>query len=381
MRTTEYGFYPSEGHRRLATQAIQLNSKFTTFFTNYHYEQFSDKLKQRLLFILAVTLVHELAHVWYTCRRFDYLRSGQYAVANYLKDEPLFTGNEPSPELGFSWEFFAFGCRFEPYFNDSDNGRSAYHLATEIACHPYRIFTEEERKGTFAARALTREEIAAFLDEECWRLFKRLQPGGDLYSWYEDDLAGKNILDVMSMVVFIKEFNETSGYYPTPTEIAIPGPRKILHLREFPVQTNHRCCATVACTSVSEPSSDNESMEHVSDDNGSETDGSECSNDSNTTDISEASTAATDYSDDATLIDTALSEEFDKMTTDDNLSSASHSSPTFNDERPDYSAQWATCRQYAENSALYWAARGGRMATGRGGTPPGHQGPKCRYRR
>ncbi|KAI1624747.1 hypothetical protein EDD37DRAFT_608231 [Exophiala viscosa] len=384
--TAQHGMFPQKGSQRLATQAIQLNTRHTTFFTHAHYDLFTGEVKQRILFMLAVTLVHELAHVWYDCRMFDYMRQVQWIVAKCLRvSEPFFTGEEPEPELGLSWESFAFGCRPEPYWPEDRGRMLPYALVTDIACHPYRKFTTEERKGTFAARALTSQEIAAFLNADSWKLFQRLRPGGDLQCY--KDVAGNNVLEVMSTVAFMEEFKATSGCYPRPEEISVPEPRVIIHLTHFPPIYNYECSGLSSIYDIFLAYSDPENEEPADGTKGTEysTKATELNVDPSIGGNEDDAMNARECSANSPVL--TCDDDKESLNGIDRIPDGTHCvptpppSPSFEDGIPDYSEWWAALGQQAKSNPLHQAARGGRMTGGRGGTRRGHQRNRGRYQR
>ncbi|KAK4937040.1 hypothetical protein LTR10_022226 [Elasticomyces elasticus] len=313
--TQKYGIFPNEGTQRLATQAIQLNTRFTTFFTHPHYDEFTDEVKQRILFILAVTLVHELAHVVYTYRR---------------------------------------------------------------------KFTAEERKVAFAARVLKRQEIAAFLSTDSWKLFGRLRPGGDLQCY--KGVAGTNILEVMSTVVFMEEFKATRGCYPWPEEISIPKPSKVIHSTAFPPIYDYECSKLAWIYRGMRPAlSDNENEAGGSDGTGHAPDTIEISEAQTVVAIEDNPTHAIDscvYS-----INLACDDDKESLNGIDQIADGTDcmptppQSPSVQDEPEDYSDWWAAIGHQAMSNPLHQAARGGRMGRGRRGTRDGQPRTKLRYQR
>lgn len=87
----------------LCHPVIALKHEFVDFFQNGGYEKATGEQKYRAWFMLASTLVHEVAHAYW---RFQRDRKGW---------EPLWSPYEHTPELGFSLETYMFGRIVEPH--------------------------------------------------------------------------------------------------------------------------------------------------------------------------------------------------------------------------------------------------------------------------
>ncbi|OQU94428.1 hypothetical protein CLAIMM_00786 [Cladophialophora immunda] len=206
--STYFGLYPKDCPSQIATTAVQLNTKFTTFFTHYHYDKYSDDVKNMVIVSLAITLVHELVHVWYTLRRMELARLGDLALCIAMEKEPYFFGNERTPELGLSWEHFAF--RGMPQLDHSGGG--PYAEAKGLRLIP--LLKDSDQKDEAVVDS---EVLRALLDEECWEVYERLLIG-DLAATYRT-VRGMGILERMKTVVELQAFKNKTGRLPSLQEL------------------------------------------------------------------------------------------------------------------------------------------------------------------
>ncbi|EXJ75037.1 uncharacterized protein A1O5_01733 [Cladophialophora psammophila CBS 110553] len=207
--STYFGVYPKNCEQQMATTAVQLNSKFTTFFTHLHFDTFEDDVKDLMLVSLAITLVHELAHVWYALRRFEIARKGNLPLCIAMRREPYFYGTERVPELGSSWELFAFNGM--PHLNCSDDGPYAH--AKGLLLVPVRANSDKADKVVVDSYV-----VSAFLNQECWDLLDRLLIG-DLCIPYKP-VIGKGLLERMKTAVVVIFFSIEHGRLPSLEEVA-----------------------------------------------------------------------------------------------------------------------------------------------------------------
>ncbi|KIY01330.1 uncharacterized protein Z520_02882 [Fonsecaea multimorphosa CBS 102226] len=206
--STHFGTHPKNCTPRMTTTAVQLNNKFTTFFTHVHYYSFADEVKNVMTVSLAITLMHELVHVWYTLRRMEVARFGHLELCKLMQKEPYFFGNEKWNELGLSWEHFAF--RGMPQLNTS--GKGGYARAKSLRLTPLLNGTDKNDEVIVDS-----EIVRALLDQECWELYERLLIG-DLAAGYMS-IRGMGILERMNMVVALREFYNETGRLPLSAEL------------------------------------------------------------------------------------------------------------------------------------------------------------------
>ncbi|OAP57426.1 hypothetical protein AYL99_08164 [Fonsecaea erecta] len=206
--TTHYGTYPNDSTPQMATIVVQLNTKFTTFFTHYHYDIFTDEVKNMMKLILAITLVHELVHVWYNFRRMEMARLGDLPLCLAMKKEPYFFGYERSPELGFSWEHFAF--RGMPQLNCLGDG--PYARAKGLILMP--LLQGSDLNGEVAVDSAV---VRALLDKHCWDMYERVLIG-DLAPAY-CSIRELGILERMRTVVALLAFKSKTGRLPSSQEL------------------------------------------------------------------------------------------------------------------------------------------------------------------
>ncbi|KIW82308.1 hypothetical protein Z517_05335 [Fonsecaea pedrosoi CBS 271.37] len=206
--STYFGTYPKDYAPQMPTTAVQLNTKFTTFFTHYHYNTFTADVKNMVLVSLAITLVHELVHVWYNLRRLEIARLGDLTLCRAMHREPYFFGDEKKPELGMSWEHFTF--RGMPQLHCP--GNKPYAQAKGLLLVPLLESGGEEDEVM-----VDPEVVRALLDRECWEMYERLLIG-DLAPTFRS-VSGMGILERMKTAVVLMTFKNKAGRLPFVQEL------------------------------------------------------------------------------------------------------------------------------------------------------------------
>lgn len=90
--------------------AVGIGSLLADVICQPQWHKISAQSRRYYNFQLADTLVHELAHVAWRCRRWDELLQ----QPNTESDEALISPNEQQIELGQSWENWFFGGELQP---------------------------------------------------------------------------------------------------------------------------------------------------------------------------------------------------------------------------------------------------------------------------
>lgn len=100
-----YGTHPQMQAKRIRTAALHLSQDFTTFFEHPQYHEWPQQKKDRILFLLAVTIAHETMHL---CWRFRWMTRID-DEPRHREEEPCHHKDDPERELGYAWEEWAFG--------------------------------------------------------------------------------------------------------------------------------------------------------------------------------------------------------------------------------------------------------------------------------
>jgi len=218
---TKAGQYPELAWKHMETQAIQINNRFVTAFSDYHYGTLAPKLKERLLVTLAFTLVHDMVHICANYKRIELLKDGRHDLVEMKSrklwfPEPLLTSEDARGELGEAWEHLSFGGMAYLFSADSREGSEGKPIpilgSTHLAC--LQRSTAAESRNPHTAKEI---DAASFLNDDCWQLFRMLR-GGDLASTYKS-VAGTRMLEQMETAAFMDQFKQIVGRYPSPTEI------------------------------------------------------------------------------------------------------------------------------------------------------------------
>jgi hypothetical protein len=96
-----------------------LSREFFDEFSSSRFKHGSVQQHHRLLFLFAVVLLHELAHVMLHKKvEADFMR--RMIVGGPCEPEPLFQPTDVTPELGHAWEHWAFGGMINPTGSPGD---------------------------------------------------------------------------------------------------------------------------------------------------------------------------------------------------------------------------------------------------------------------
>ncbi|KAJ9613468.1 hypothetical protein H2200_003410 [Cladophialophora chaetospira] len=180
-----HNFYPAKkfqgpSGRQVATSAVQLHTKWMRFFSRDDYDNVPDHIKDRLLVLLAITLVHELVHVWYAYRKYELARAGNIAKWMALDTEdvktdavhprdPYFFGDEQYGELGLAWERYAFNGDAKLDWSEG----SCYSQSNLLMLHPSGLQAESTvSEGSKLAPIIAPVLVQAFLNKDYWAKMK-----------------------------------------------------------------------------------------------------------------------------------------------------------------------------------------------------------------
>ena len=145
---------------------VQLNSRFALFFKHPFYDQLETALKQRVLLSLAVTLVHEHAHLVFKRRVWDeyWLKydAAPHDQRGNLIPDPIYDAADPKAELGFAWERYAFGGLVHQDHSHQDH---SFHLINKISVLDWDMLVNEARLVEIPCEAGL---VAAYFDKDCW---------------------------------------------------------------------------------------------------------------------------------------------------------------------------------------------------------------------
>ena len=207
----------------MATSVMQLHSNWMKFFSRPDYDGIPNDVKNRLHVLLAITLVHELVHVWYDYRKLEYARQGKIsrwiALSKASQDggaggahgsEPYFFGDEEHAELGHAWERYAFDG--QDSLGDWRRG-SCFSQSSLSMLIPYE--REGGAKEPVAARVIDPCLVWAFLSKECWDLYDKVEADSNQYEHVET----LELFDKMEKVVALRMFTEGVGRVPSPAEL------------------------------------------------------------------------------------------------------------------------------------------------------------------
>lgn len=172
-----YGTHPQTQAKKIRTAALHLSKEFTIFFEHPQYHEWPQQKKDRILFLLAVTIAHETMHL---CWRFRWMtRIDQNE--GHLEAEPSHHKDNPATELGCAWEEWAFGGLIEtqslepPGNKDSEKddirpGKDEdYTLVAEIGAMPWRDLLPREDYGNESRfLPIDADLLAAMFDPDIW---------------------------------------------------------------------------------------------------------------------------------------------------------------------------------------------------------------------
>jgi len=226
--TLHYGQHPESGtntspdaYDKVRTCALQLNSQFYKFFTHPSYNKWSTETIQRTLFILATTITHEIAHL---CYRFKWHKElGTEKAAP--QEEPLYEKTDPSAELGFAWERWAFGgtpdLRYDDGYKPYTGGKAIGILdLQQVPC-----WSGCQAQTVLKVKAMDASDIAPFFDPICQKLWTILRSGiNPVYN----KVVGKTFVDTMKTAQQMLRFQATHGILPEVSQIQMVGLREEL---------------------------------------------------------------------------------------------------------------------------------------------------------
>ncbi|RVX75074.1 hypothetical protein B0A52_01351 [Exophiala mesophila] len=167
-----WGVYPTTQVERISTIALHIGQNFTTFFQHPEYQEWPQQKKNRILFLLAATLTHEVAHV---CWRFRCMsiarRSKNY---NDSADEPYRHKDDPERELGFAWEDWALGglvttLHRDPSTDDHGEQDTPYTLAEEVGLTRWRDYVNKTRDSSLFL-PISPDLLDAMFDSKVWEV-------------------------------------------------------------------------------------------------------------------------------------------------------------------------------------------------------------------
>ncbi len=144
--------------------AIALGSVFTDVICQPQWHKISAQSRRYYNFQLAVTLVHELAHVAWRYRRWDDI----LLTPSTEHEEAVLSPDEEQIELGQSWEIWFFGGELRPIDTDEEPPRWL-----GFAFCPFTIDSGNEesiayRDCRFGGHAITALCINRFFQKQRW---------------------------------------------------------------------------------------------------------------------------------------------------------------------------------------------------------------------
>ena len=144
--------------------AMGIGSILTSVICTPLWHKVSDQTRRFYSFQLALTLVHELAHVAWRCRRWEHLLGNPDDV----HEEPILSPSEEQVELGQSWENWFFGGELRPIDAQEDPPRWLGY-----AYAPFTLDTANQdslvyRDCRYGGHAVTAQSINQFFQAKPW---------------------------------------------------------------------------------------------------------------------------------------------------------------------------------------------------------------------
>ncbi|ORY05565.1 hypothetical protein BCR34DRAFT_519477, partial [Clohesyomyces aquaticus] len=160
--------------------AILLQPDFATVFSPPRWLQLTPCQRYRIMFLFAITLVHEIAHAYHQWffRRFDVGRDGKWVYDKKKNEEPMWSAyDERGNELGYAWEAVTVGKIVDPL--EADTVGVPCLIASET--HAWRTSSKIDEEFRKEAR---RKRLEKLVDTRGVR-FTRIPGGkyGDERSW------------------------------------------------------------------------------------------------------------------------------------------------------------------------------------------------------
>ena len=199
---TNFSYQPRPGKL-----SIHVNPAYLAFFSERDYDLFEEITKNNVLFMLAVTLGHEMAHVMGYVRQ-----SNEYAdfCKNYPQrenrpkfdnTEPIYDTSLPESELGRAWEHYMFGGISE-FVNKTNalslKGNLLWINSIKFSSHhSFKLRHRDSVAGKW--NVLEEGLINAFFDNET--MAKAWQRWQDIKPESVESKDGANILDAIKWVL------------------------------------------------------------------------------------------------------------------------------------------------------------------------------------
>jgi hypothetical protein len=98
---------------------IHLSHRFSSFFSHPKYDQIPEKTRDNVLFALVTTILHEMAHIFWTVRVQVELAC-EMRDPMETRDEPYWEVSDPRAEIGEAWERWFWGAKVRTL----DSGRA-----------------------------------------------------------------------------------------------------------------------------------------------------------------------------------------------------------------------------------------------------------------
>ncbi|KAF2202444.1 hypothetical protein GQ43DRAFT_348246, partial [Delitschia confertaspora ATCC 74209] len=159
--------YRSGYWARRPKPVISLRQDFGQFFCK-GYRTATPCERYRAWFMFASTIVHEVAHAYYTWL-------GRHSTKHFYADgnEPHWSVEEKNAELGFSWESVTWGRVIDPWQGEILNCHALTSIQTREFRHPKdrdrELYSLIEKNGTKLHKCPLPRGQAAWIPSKTWR--------------------------------------------------------------------------------------------------------------------------------------------------------------------------------------------------------------------
>jgi hypothetical protein len=144
--------------------AIGIGSMLTDVFCTPRWHKSKAQTRRFYQFQLALTLVHELAHVAWRCRRWDHLLSNP----DDDSEEVIFSPNEEQIELGQTWENWCFGGELRPIDTFEDPPKWLGYTFSPFSLDTANKDSIQYRDCRFGGHAIPAKSINQFFQRRRW---------------------------------------------------------------------------------------------------------------------------------------------------------------------------------------------------------------------
>lgn len=158
---------------------IQMAPAFGKFFNHPYFDHIDATKVREVSFLLAVTLVHEHAHLVWQMRRYN-TKLQPYWVESDVFDspnDPEFDPQKPSAEMGFTWENFSIGPIVKPYSIAAVAGQDTLRANwADDRFFTHLVFYDWD-KGVYGEERSTDLDVPRLFFN--WRLWDKVVPATD----------------------------------------------------------------------------------------------------------------------------------------------------------------------------------------------------------